>query len=69
MKHHPQQPDEQAARPLRHHHRAASVDNVLSFGDLILAVGLCDVAYNASRDPRRGKRKAQRKVARMAARS
>ena len=45
------------------------VDNVLSFGDLILAIGLCDVAYNASRDPRRGKRKAQRKVARMAARS
>jgi hypothetical protein len=24
-------------------------DTVLSFGDLILAVGLCDVAYNASR--------------------
>ena len=45
------------------------VNNVLSFGDLILAVGLCDVAYNASRDPRRGKRKAQRKVARTAARS
>ena len=45
------------------------VHNVLSFGDLILAIGLCDVAYNASRDPRRGKRKAQRKVARMAARS
>jgi hypothetical protein len=45
------------------------IDNVLSFGDLILAVGLCDVAYNASRDPRRGKRRAQRKVARMAARS
>ena len=45
------------------------LDNVLSFGDLILAVGLCDVAYNASRDPRRAKRKAQRKVARMGARS
>ena len=45
------------------------VHNVLSFGDLILAIGLCDVSYNASRDPRRGKRKAQRKVARMAARS
>jgi hypothetical protein len=43
------------------------VDTVLSFGDLILAIGLCDVAYNASRNPRRGKRKAQRKVARMTA--
>jgi hypothetical protein len=28
-------------------------DSVLSFGDLILAVGLCDVAYNASRKPKR----------------
>ena len=45
------------------------VSNVLSFGDLILAIGLCDVTYNASRDPRRGRRKAQRRVARMAARS
>jgi hypothetical protein len=25
---------------------------VLSFGDLILAVGLCDLAYNASRRPK-----------------
>jgi hypothetical protein len=45
------------------------IDNVLSFGDLILAVGLCDVAYNASRNPRRGKRRAQRRVARTAVRS
>jgi hypothetical protein len=45
------------------------LDNLLSFGDLILAIGLCDVAYNASRDPRRAKRKAQRRVARMASRS
>jgi hypothetical protein len=28
-------------------------DSVLSFGDLILVVGLCDVAYNASRKPKR----------------
>jgi uncharacterized protein DUF5317 len=28
-------------------------DEVLSFGDLILAVGLCDVAFHASRRPRR----------------
>lgn len=45
------------------------VNNILSFGDLILAVGLCDVAYNASRNPKRAKRKAQRRVARMAHRS
>ena len=32
-------------------------DTVMSFGDLILAVGLCDVAYNASRDPRRRRKR------------
>jgi hypothetical protein len=31
----------------------APFDTVLSFGDLILAVGLCDVTYHASRRPRR----------------
>ena len=35
-------------------------DTVLSFGDLILAVGLCDVSYNASRDPQRRRKKALR---------
>ena len=40
-------------------------DVVVSFGDLIIAVGLCDAAYNASRDPQRRKRKARRAVARM----
>jgi hypothetical protein len=40
-------------------------DVVLSFGDLIIAVGLCDAAYNASRDPQRRKRKARKAVARM----
>jgi hypothetical protein len=44
------------------------IDNILSFGDLILAVGLCDVAYTASRDPKRARRRAQRRVARMASR-
>ncbi len=28
-------------------------NTVLSFGDLILAVGLCDIAFNASRRPKR----------------
>ena len=69
LKHHPQEDGEKLLFLsdiiiVRH-----PVDTVLSFGDLILAIGLCDVSYNASRDPRRGKRKAQRKVARMTARS
>ena len=38
---------------------------VLSFGDLIIAVGLCDAAFNASRDPQRRKRKARQAVARL----
>ena len=42
-------------------------DTVMSFGDLILTVGLCDVAYNVSRDPQRRKRKARRAVARTTA--
>jgi hypothetical protein len=40
-------------------------DTVMSFGDLILTVGLCDLAYNVSRDPRRRRKKAQRAVARL----
>ena len=44
-------------------------DTVMSFGDLILVIGLCDVSYNASRDPRRRRKKARRSVARVAARS
>lgn len=35
-------------------------DVVISFGDLILAVGLCDVTYWASRKPRRTKDEARR---------
>ena len=44
-------------------------DNVMSFGDLIISVGLVDVAFHASRNPKRRKKKAQRAVARMSARS
>ncbi len=49
VKHHPQQHDDKLVFlsdtiVLEHPY-----DAVLSFGDLILAVGLCDVAYNASR--------------------
>jgi hypothetical protein len=53
VKHHPQQHDDK----LRFLSDIIVLDHpwntVLSFGDLILAVGLCDVAYNASRRPKR----------------
>jgi hypothetical protein len=68
VKHHPQKDGEKLlflsdiipVRPSR---------QMMSFGDLILAIGICDVAYNASRDPRRRKKKARGPVAHMAARS
>ena len=67
VKHHPQQPGEQLLVlsdiiVLKH-----PFDSVMSYGDLILAVGLCDLAYNTSRDPRRRKRKAPPPVARVTA--
>jgi hypothetical protein len=60
VKHHPQQHDEQLLFLsdiiiVRH-----PFDAVMSFGDLILAVGLCDVAYNVSRDPQRRRKRARR---------
>jgi hypothetical protein len=69
LKHHPRDDDDKLLALSDIIIVREPVNNVLSFGDLILAVGLCDVSYNASRNPRRGKRKAQRRVARMAARS
>jgi hypothetical protein len=60
VKHHPQQPDDKLRflsdiivlrRPFQ---------SVMSFGDLILAVGICDVAYNASRKPKRRGARASR---------
>jgi uncharacterized protein DUF5317 len=52
VKHHLQQPDDKLRFlsdiiVLEHPY-----NTVLSFGDLILAVGLCDLAYNASRRPK-----------------
>ena len=35
-------------------------DVIMSFGDLILLAGLCDVSYNASRDPHRRRAKTRR---------
>ena len=53
MKHHPQQPDDKLRFLSDIIVLKGPFDSVLSFGDLILAVGLCDVAYNASRKPKR----------------
>ena len=60
VKHHPRATDERLLFLsdiiiLKHPY-----DAVMSFGDLIIAVGLCDVAYNASRNPRKRRRKARR---------
>jgi hypothetical protein len=52
VKHHPQQPDDKLRVLSDIIVLKSPFDSVLSFGDLILAVGLCDVAYNASRKPR-----------------
>jgi hypothetical protein len=68
VKHHPQQPGEQLLWLSDIIIVREPFDNVLSFGDLILAVGLCDVTYNASRDPMRRRRKARRKLQARAAR-
>lgn len=69
VKHHPQKPGEKLLFLsdiiiLRHPY-----DAVVSFGDLILAVGLCDVAFHASRDPRRARKRARKKAQRTVARS
>jgi Family of unknown function (DUF5317) len=62
VKHHPQKPGEKLLFLsdiiiLRHPDQG-----VISFGDLILLVGLCDVSYNASRDPKRRRAKARRSL-------
>jgi hypothetical protein len=53
VKHHPQQPDDKLRFLSDIIVLKSPLDSVISFGDLILAVGLCDVAYNVSRKPRR----------------
>jgi hypothetical protein len=62
LKHHPQQPGEQLLVLSDIIVVREPFDNVLSFGDLILVVGLCDVFYNASRDPQRRRKKVRRKL-------
>jgi hypothetical protein len=53
VKHHLQQPDDKLKFLSDIIVLKEPFDSVLSFGDLILVVGLCDVAYNASRKPKR----------------
>jgi hypothetical protein len=49
VKHHPQQADDKLRFLSDIIVLKSPFDTILSFGDLILLVGLCDVAYNASR--------------------
>ena len=67
VKHHPRQPGEKLLFLSDTIILMHPYNTVMSIGELILTVGLCDVAYNVSRDPQRRKRKARRAVARMAA--
>jgi Family of unknown function (DUF5317) len=53
VKHHPQQPDDKLAFLSDTIVLNSPIESVLSFGDLIMLVGLCDVAYNVSRKPKR----------------
>jgi hypothetical protein len=69
VKHHPRQPGEKLLFLSDTIILMHPYDTVMSFGDLILTVGLCDVAFNVSRDPQRRKRKARQAVARMTAQS
>jgi hypothetical protein len=53
IKHHPEREDDQLMILSDIIVLRSPFDAVLSFGDLILAVGLCDVTYWASRKPKR----------------
>jgi hypothetical protein len=53
VKHHPQQPDDRLKFLSDIIVLKGPLQSVVSFGDLILLVGLCDVAYNVSRKPKR----------------
>jgi Family of unknown function (DUF5317) len=66
VKHHPRQPGEQLLFLSDIIILRDPYDAVMSFGDLIIAVGLCDVAYNASRDPRRRRKRRRTRAAGLA---
>jgi uncharacterized protein DUF5317 len=67
VKHHPQQPGERLLILSDIIVVDQPWNSVLSYGDLILAVGLCDLSYNASRDPKRRRRKTRRALQAKAA--
>ncbi len=69
VKHHPRQPGEKLLFLSDTIILMHPYNTVMSFGDLILTVGLCDVAFNVGRDPQRRRRKARQAVARMTAQS
>jgi Family of unknown function (DUF5317) len=52
VKHHPQQPDDKLRFLSDIIVLKGPFESAISFGDLILVVGLCDVAYHASRKRR-----------------
>jgi hypothetical protein len=60
VKHHPQQPDDKLRFLSDIIVLRSPFESAISFGDLILAVGLCDVAYNASRRPKSRRPRAAR---------
>ena len=62
VKHHPQQPDDRLRFLSDIIVLKGPFDSIVSFGDLILGVGLCDVAYNASRKLRRRGAQASRRA-------
>jgi hypothetical protein len=60
VKHHPQEHGEKLLMLSDIIILKEPYDIVISFGDLIIAVGLCDIAYNASRDPKRRRARTRR---------
>jgi hypothetical protein len=60
VKHHPQSSDDRLLVLSDIIILKEPYDVVFSFGDLIIAVGICDVSYNASRNPRKRRRRARR---------
>jgi hypothetical protein len=63
VKHHPQQSDDKLRFLSDIIVLKSPLESAISFGDLILGVGLIDVAYNASRKPKRRRLRTERGAA------